>query len=712
MTGDPRTRERFRTSRRRFLGATVTTAAGALAGVGGLGNAAAQSTSQEIRLGGKIAGWQGRAPDSIDGESNPTLNLEAGTTYRVVWENIDGMGHNFALLDSAGETLERTQILSEEGETQALEFTAREAMAEYICEPHSGTMRGTISIGDGSAAETATATETPDGEDSVVPSGPTIALDTVADGFEVPTDFAAPPGDDRRFVVDLPGQVYTVESGGGRGEPFFDVSGRLSELTGERGLLGITFHPAFDENRRFFLRYSAPLAADAPEGFSHTEVLVEFRATEDASGVVEGSERVLLAVDEPTKYHNGGALAFGPDGYLYASYGDGGGSRDTGLGHATDWYEANTGGNGQDVSENLLGSILRIDVDGTEGDEPYAIPEDNPLVGEAGLDEQYAWGFRNPWRMGFSDGELYVADVGQSRFEEVDRVVKGGNYGWNVREGTHCYSTANPGKIPAECSESTPPSVRGGEPLRDPVIEYPHARDGEPIGLSVIGGYVYDGTVNALSGQYVFGDYSQAGDPQGSLFVATPDETGQWDFEKLTIAGAADGELGGYLIDVGRDDAGDLYALTSAGDLGGAVHKLVPTEADQATDRRTTTRTETAATTEARTTETVATKTDEASNTRGTTARVTATETAEVTPTERPATEPTAAETVATGTTTEGSEPAETTVTTATPTATSTIGESAETSATETSDADGPGFGILAALAGLAGVVARRLARR
>ena len=706
MTGDPRRRERFRTSRRRFLGAT---AAGALAGVGGVGSAVAQSASQEIRLGGKIAGWQGRAPDSIDGESNPTLNLEAGTTYRVVWENLDGMGHNFALLDSAGETLERTEILSEEGETQVLEFTAREAIAEYICEPHSGSMRGAIAFG-GSGTETAT--ETPDSGDGSVPSRPTIALDTVADGFKVPTDFAAPPGDDRRFVVDLPGQVYTVESGGGRGEPFFAVSGRLSELTGERGLLGIAFHPAFDENRRFFLRYSAPLAADAPEGFSHTEVLAEFRATEDASGVVEGSERVLLTVDEPTKYHNGGALAFGPDGYLYASYGDGGGSRDTGLGHTTDWYEGNTGGNGQDVSENLLGSILRIDVDGEGEDRPYGIPEDNPLVGEAGLDEQYAWGFRNPWRMGFSNGELYVADVGQSRFEEVDRVVKGGNYGWNVREGSHCYSTANPGKIPAECPDSTPPSVRGGEPLRDPVIEYSHSRDGEPVGLSVIGGYVYEGdAIPDLQGKYVFGDYSQAGNPQGSLFAATPDETGQWDFTKLTIAGAPDGELGGYLIDVGRDDAGELYALTSAGDLGGAVHKLVPTETDQATDTPATTRTRTAAATEAGTTETVATKTDETADTRGTT-RVTATEAAEATTTERPATGPTTVEAVATGTITGESKPAETTVTTATPTATSTIGESAGTSATETSDADGPGFGVLAALAGLAGVAARRLVRR
>ncbi|WP_049899208.1 PQQ-dependent sugar dehydrogenase [Halococcus agarilyticus] len=706
MTGDPRTREEFQTSRRRFLGAT---AAGALAGVGGVGSAAAQSP-EIIRLGGEIAGWQGRAPESIAGETNPTLSLEAGTTYRVVWENIDGMGHNFALLDSEGSVLERTAVMSEESETQALEFTASEEVTEYVCEPHSGTMRGAISFGDGSGIETETTTETSDTEESPVPQGPTVGLDTVADGFQVPTDFASAPGDGRRFVVDLPGQVYTVASGGGRGEPFLDIADRLAERTGERGLLGIAFHPAFDENRRFFLRYSAPLAEDAPDGFSHTELLSEFRATEDASGVVDGSERPLLAVDEPTKYHNGGALAFGPEGYLYASYGDGGGSRDTGLGHAADWYEENTGGNGQDVGENLLGSILRIDVDREGEEKPYGIPEDNPLVGEAGLDEQFAWGFRNPWRMGFSDGELYVADVGQSRFEEVDRVVKGGNYGWNVKEGTHCYSTANPSEIPAECPDSTPQAVRDGEPLRDPVIEYPHSRDGEPIGLSVIGGYVHEGSVDALDGTYVFGDYSQDGSPQGSLFAATPAEEGLWQFEKLTIAGAEDGELGGYLIDIGRDDAGELYALTSAGDLGGAVHRLVSGELDQATATGTTqTRTETSAMTDPGTTETAATKTDGATGTEGTTARATATGTVEATTMGRATAEPTAAgpkTTTAAATETRGTET--TTTSGGEPTSVSATG----TGANETSDAEGPGFGVLAALAGLAGVAARRLVGR
>ena len=702
MTGDLRETGGLRASRRRFLGAT---AAGALVGVGGVGGATAQSP-EIVRLGGKIAGWQGRAPESIAGETNPTLDLNSGTDYRVVWENLDGMGHNFALLDSGGMVLERTAVMSEEGETQSVEFTARREMAEYVCEPHSGTMRGAITLDDGSGAETETATETPESEGGVIPAGATVGLDTVADGFQVPTDFTSAPGDDRRFVVDLPGQVYTVGSGGGRGEPFLDIAGRLAERTGERGLLGIAFHPTFDENRRFFLRYSAPLGEDAPDGFSHTERLSEFRATEDVTGVVDGSERVLLSIDEPTKYHNGGALAFGPDGYLYASYGDGGGSRDTGLGHATDWYEGNTGGNGQDVTENLLGSILRIDVDSEGEDGPYAIPEDNPLVDEEGRDEQYAWGFRNPWRIGFSDGELYVADVGQSRFEEVDRVVKGGNYGWNVREGTHCYSTANPNEIPAECPGSTPPDVRGGEPLREPVIEYPHSRDGEPIGLSVIGGYVYDNkTIPGLEGKYVFGDYSQDGSPQGSLFAATPTNEGLWGFEKLTIAGAENGELGGYLIDIGRDDAGELYALTSAGDLGGAVHKLVPTESDQATDTRTTqTRTETTATTDAGTTDTQGTKM----------ARVTATETAEATTTEE-----STAESNTTGgetTTTAAPETRRTgtrrTEATATSTDESVSANATGTGASETSDADGPGFGVLAALAGLTGVAARRLARR
>jgi glucose/arabinose dehydrogenase len=409
-----------------------------------------------------------------------------------------------------------------------------------------------------------------------VPRGPTIGLDTVAGGFEQPTDFAPVPGGERRFVLERTGEMYTVASNA-QGEPFLDISDRMTPVEGEQGLLGLAFHPAFRENGRFYLRYSAPSTDDTPESHSHTAVLAEFRATDDLRAGRPGTERRLLEVPEPQSNHNAGAVAFGPDGYLYVPFGDGGGANDAGTGHAEDWYGALDGGNGQDVTENFLGSMLRIDVDSRDGDKPYGIPDDNPLVGRAGLPEQYAWGFRNPWRMGFSNGDLYVADVGQNRYEEVDIVERGNNYGWNVREGTHCFS---PEDNIDSCPTATPSDVRGGESLTGPIIEYPHTRNDRPIGSSVIGGYVSQGTVNALDGRYVFGDYSiRAGKPQGSLFAATPSESGLWSFEKLTIAGAQNGELNAHLIDIGRDSAGSLYALTTGGDLGGGVHRLVPAPA-------------------------------------------------------------------------------------------------------------------------------------
>jgi glucose/arabinose dehydrogenase len=417
-----------------------------------------------------------------------------------------------------------------------------------------------------------------------VPRGPTIGLDTVADGFEQPTDFAPVPGGDRRFALERTGQMYTVASNA-HGEPFLDVSDRMAPVEGEQGLLGLAFHPNFRQNGRFYLRYSAPPTDETPEPYSHTAVLAEFRATDDLSAGRPDSERRLLEVPEPQSNHNAGAVAFGPGGYLYVPFGDGGGANDMGTGHADDWYGALAGGNGQDVTENLLGSMLRIDVDSRDGDKPYGIPDDNPLVGQSGLNEHYAWGFRNPWRMGFSNGDLYVADVGQNRYEEVDIVEKGNNYGWNVREGTHCFSPED--NIDA-CPTSTPADVRGGEALVDPIIEYPHTRNGQPIGSSVIGGYISEGTVSALDGRYVFGDYSiRAGKPQGSLFAATPSENGLWPFEKLMIAGAQNGELNAHLIDIGRDNMGDLYALTTGGDLGGGIHRLVPASNQQRGTART-----------------------------------------------------------------------------------------------------------------------------
>ena len=696
MTGDLRKTDGLRASRRRFLGAT---AAGALAGVGGVGGAAAQSP-EVVRLGGKIAGWQGRAPESIAGETNPTLDLDPGIDYRVVWENLDGMGHNFALLDSAGKTLERTEILSEEGETRALEFTAGEAMAEYVCEPHSGSMRGAISFGESDTA-TETATRTPEADDGAIPTGPTVAIETIAAKPSLPTDFAVPPdGTGRRYLVGRRGRIHVHGPDGSGTELFLDVGDRLADIEGERGLLGLAFHPAFQRNCRFYLRYSAPRREGTPERYSHTEVLSAFEASQDGRHGLPNSERIVLEIPSPGPDHNAGSVVFGPDGYLYTGMGDGGGAGDTGTGHVSDWYDENEGGNGQDVTENLLGSILRIDVDDTggSGDAPYAIPEDNPLVGSPGRDEHFAWGFRNPWRMSFEDGRLFVADVGQSRREEVNVVRKGGNYGWNVREGTACFDTADPQGSLATCPGRTPPDVRGGEPLVDPIIEYPHSDDGTPIGLSVIGGYVYENdAIPGLNGKYVFGDYSRDGGPTGSVFAATPANEGPWPFEEVAFEGAENGRLNAYVVAFGRDNAGDLYVLTTGGQHTGTVHRIVPSESESTTDRP---RTETTAATE--------TKPIAATDTGTATARVSETGTTEATTTEGSTAEATSPGSVATGTTTEESKPTETAATTATPTAP----KSAETGASETSDADGPGFGVLAALAGLAGVAARRLARR
>ncbi|MFB6072559.1 MAG: sorbosone dehydrogenase family protein [Halobacterium sp.] len=399
-----------------------------------------------------------------------------------------------------------------------------------------------------------------------------VGTELVASGFAAPLGVEFAPGDtEHAYVVDQVGVVHVVGPDGVRDDPLLDVRDRMVSLSGyeERGLLGLAFHPDFQSDPRVFARYSAPLG-DGPSGYSHTFVLAEYRV-EDGS-VVPDSERRLLELAEPQSNHNAGSVAFGPDDYLYVGTGDGGGANDTGRGHVQDWYGANRGGNGQDVTENLLGSVLRIDVDARGDGTPYAVPDDNPLVGEPGLDEHYAWGFRNPWRMSFTDGDLHVADVGQNRFEEVDVVERGGNYGWNVREGTHCFSTASPSDPPDSCPRQTP----DGDRLRDPVVEYPHS-GGAVSGLAVIGGYRYTGDdVPALDGAYVFGDWQS----DGAVFLATPTDSGLWPTIAVQLAHAGDSPPRRYLLAFGRDHDDELYIATtsSATPTGrsGAVHRLVP----------------------------------------------------------------------------------------------------------------------------------------
>jgi glucose/arabinose dehydrogenase len=391
-----------------------------------------------------------------------------------------------------------------------------------------------------------------------------IGLEPLVTDLRAPLDIAFAPGADRSYIAEQQGIIHTYEEGGLRDEPFLDLQGTV-ETGGEKGLLGIALHPEFADNRRVFVRYSSPRREGTPSNYSHTFVLAEFEVTDDGRRVQRDTERTLLEVPQPQGNHNAGDLAFGPDGLLYVAVGDGGGGGDRGTGHVDDWYDAVDGGNGQDVTENLLGSILRIDVD-DRGDDPYAIPDDNPLVGREGLDEHYAWGLRNPYRMAFDGGDLFVGDVGQNRFEEVDIVRKGGNYGWNVTEGRHCYGAD-------DCPDATPDDVRGGEPLLDPIVEYPHS--GAAVsGISVIGGQVYRGdALPGLEGAYVFGDLQV----EGRLFVATrPDGDGRWPTRTLDLAGGASDALG-RLLSVGRDADGEVYVLGTGAD-GGVVHRVVPAE--------------------------------------------------------------------------------------------------------------------------------------
>jgi glucose/arabinose dehydrogenase len=403
-----------------------------------------------------------------------------------------------------------------------------------------------------------------------------VGTEFVAGGFANPLGVEFPPGDTETVcVVDQTGVVYAVGPDGVYEEPFLDVRDRMVELSGyeERGLLGLAFHPDFGTDGRVFVRYSAPATDDTPSNYSHEFVLSSFQVVDGSAD--PDSETRLLELPQPQSNHNAGSVAFGPDGYLYVGTGDGGGANDAGLGHVDDWYDDNDGGNGQDVTENLLGSILRIDVDTDgDGDQPYAVPEDNPLVGEDGLDEQYAWGFRNPWRFSFTDGDLYVADVGQNRYEEVSLVEAGGNYGWNVREGTHCFDTENPGTPPESC----PTETDDGEALLAPIVESAH--DGEELsGVSVIGGYRYTGdALPGLADAYVFGDWQA----DGRLFIARPtDDGGLWETSTVDLAGGEDGP-GEFLLAFGRGADDELYvATTDSGSptgSSGAVHRLVPAE--------------------------------------------------------------------------------------------------------------------------------------
>jgi uncharacterized repeat protein (TIGR03806 family) len=370
--------------------------------------------------------------------------------------------------------------------------------------------------------------------------------------FTVPILMLPEPASSARwYVAQKTGQVYVFDN-----QPtvntrrlFVDVSSQIAvdpnSSGDERGLLGMAFHPSFPTNPRAYLSYTANA------GSQLVSRVVEYRTRDNGQTLDASSAVTILQSYQPEANHNGGHIAFGPDGYLYIGLGDGGSGGDP---HGAI-------GNGQRLS-TLLGKMLRINVNATTGGTPYAIPAGNPFAGGAvcnndtgaftqNCPEIYAYGFRNPWRWSFDtgSGELWLGDVGQGNWEEVNRVQSGGNYGWRCREGAHAFN--------ASCGANAGNSI-------DPVAEYSHS-----LGISVTGGYVYRGSnIAALGGRYVFGDFGSgliwhvARDTAPTLQVTTGFDS---NLNIASFAQDASGEI--YVVHYG----GTLHRLRSAAGGGGAV---------------------------------------------------------------------------------------------------------------------------------------------
>lgn len=363
---------------------------------------------------------------------------------------------------------------------------------------------------------------------------PTTPIDSirlepvVAGGLEKPL-YLTHAFDDRLFVVEQPGRIRIIENGQLLSQPFIDLRDRVGSVGSEQGLLSLAFHPQFAEDGtpgfgKFYVNYTDAGGATTISRFSVDPA--------NANQADKNSEVILLTVDQPYANHNGGLLKFGPDGYLYVGLGDGG--------------SANDPLNAGQSPNTLLGSILRLDV--SDGGERYGIPADNPFVGESSrLGEIWAFGVRNPWRFSFDrlTGDLYMADVGQNQWEEVNfqpaTSIGGENYGWNIMEGTHCFRSA-------ECDQTG---------LILPVAEYDHSQ-----GCSVTGGYVYRGSdYPEMTGNYFFGDYCS-----GNIWRLYPDGNSAWGMVKVLDSNIV-------LPSFGEDVRGELYALNYTG---GAVFRVVP----------------------------------------------------------------------------------------------------------------------------------------
>jgi len=359
-------------------------------------------------------------------------------------------------------------------------------------------------------------------------SGPdALGLELVTGPFALPTAVTnAGDGSERLFVVERAGRIRIVNRDGTvEPAPFLDIVPRVLSGGQEQGLLGLAFHPSDRTTGRFYVAYTRQ--ADG------ADVVAEYRVSSAADTADLASERILLAIPDPAPNHNGGGLAFGPDGYLYIALGDGGGQNDQ-------------FGNAQNLN-SLLGKLLRIDVDGIPAAGlAYAIPADNPFANGGGAPEIWAIGMRNPWRISFDRAwhDLYIGDVGGGNWEEIDRqppdAAGGLNYGWPIMEGRHC--------LAGSCV------IEG---YVQPIAEYSH-----DLGCSVIGGYVYRGEAQPeLQGVYMFGDWCS-----GRIFTLDVDG------ETMTPRNVL--ESGLQVSSFGEDEAGEVYVVDFAG--GGLYRVVVP----------------------------------------------------------------------------------------------------------------------------------------
>lgn len=520
------------------------------------------------------------------GSADPTLPLELGKRYQVT--STLYTVHPFEVIAKSTSPTQDKVLLSmaatgpfesdpkvnwqDDGQGTAV-FTLTtelyQAMIQggrtpgYRCRPHFMEMRGDFTV-----------TGLPL-DNTIQPSPIRIDLETVATGLTAPVDLVPDPSvPDRLYVVEQSGQVRIIENGQLQETPFLDVTNRLVQPLGifgtfdvndydERGFLGLALHPGFADPsspgyRTVYTYTSEPVNGPAdftldisPDEVNHQSVVTEWLLARGQNVVNPGSARVLLRIDQPQFNHNGGQIAFGPDGYLYIGLGDGGAANDAGAGHGPT-------GNGQNI-HTVHGSILRIDPlppqstpdsrDAPSANGQYRIPWDNEFVGVDGVDEIFAYGFRNPYRFSFDKvtGMLIVADVGQGHVEEIDIVRKGGNYGWNIKEGDFLFD---------------PEDISVGAPFEDPALIDPVVQYDHDDGLAVVGGHLYWGTlVPELQGLYVFGDFSRAfSAPQGRLFVSN-----LWTGEIQELLVGVDRQpLGLFLKGIGQDRDGEIYVLASA----------------------------------------------------------------------------------------------------------------------------------------------------